>query len=90
MRPWVPDLLSHDQHCGLTGATIYDVLATIRELVAIAEVGKKAMCVISLELKGAFDAISHEFMEEVLLKYGYSARMVRRVMGLYEGATSSI
>jgi hypothetical protein len=29
-------------------------------------------------------------MEEVLLKYGYSVRMLRRIMGLYEGATSSI
>jgi hypothetical protein len=57
---------------------------------AIAEVGRKAMCMVSLDFKGAFDAISHEFMQEVLLKYGYSARMVRRIMGLYEGATSSI
>jgi hypothetical protein len=36
MRPWLPYLLSHDQHCGLTGTTIYDALATIREVVAIA------------------------------------------------------
>jgi hypothetical protein len=60
------------------------------QVAAIAEVGRKTMCMISLDFKGAFDAISHEFMEEVLLKYGYSARIARRIMGLYEGATSSI
>jgi hypothetical protein len=90
MRPWLPDLLSHDQHCGLTGTTIYDTLATIREVVAIAEVGRKTMCMISLDFKGAFDVVSHEFLEEVLLKYGYSARMVRMIMGMYGGATPSI
>jgi hypothetical protein len=74
----------------MTGTTIHNALATIREVVAIAEVGRKAMCMISLDFKGAFDAISHEFMEEVLLKYGYSTRMVRRIIGLYEGTTSSI
>jgi hypothetical protein len=82
MRPWLPDLLSHDQHCGLTGTTIYNALATIRGVVAIAEFGRKTMCMISLDFKGAFDVISHEFMDEVLLKYGYSAHMVRRIMGL--------
>jgi hypothetical protein len=83
MRPWLPDLLYHDQHRGLTGKAIYDALANIRKVVVISEIGKKANCMISLDFKGAFDAISHEFMEEVLLKYGYSARMVRRIMGLY-------
>jgi hypothetical protein len=74
----------------MTGTTICDALATIREVIAIAEFGRKAMCMISLDFKGAFDAISHEFMEEVLLKYGYSAHKVRRIIGLYEGTTSSI
>jgi hypothetical protein len=51
MRTWLPDLLSHDQHCGLTGTTIFDALATIGEVVAIAEVGRTAMCMISLDFK---------------------------------------
>jgi hypothetical protein len=90
MRPWLPDFLSHDQQCGLTKTTIYYALANIREVVVIAEVGRKTMFMISLDFKGAFHAVSHEILEEVLLKYGYRARMVRRIMGLYDGATSSI
>jgi hypothetical protein len=34
LNPWLPNLLTPDQHCGLTGTTIYDALATIREVVA--------------------------------------------------------
>jgi hypothetical protein len=48
------------------------------------------MCGLSRAFKGAFDAVPHDFLEEVLLKHGYSARMVRRAMGMYDGATSSV
>jgi hypothetical protein len=69
---------------------IYDALATIREVIAIAEVWRKSMCVMSLDFKGAFDATSHEFLDELLVKYGYSQCMFRRILGLYDGASSSI
>jgi hypothetical protein len=90
LRPWLPDLISPAQHCGLSGTMIFDALATIREVLAIADIERKSMCVISLDFKGAFDAVSLNFLEAVLLKHGYSATMVRRIMGLYDGATSSV
>jgi hypothetical protein len=90
VKPWLPNLLTPDQHCCLTGTTIYDALATIRELVAISEAERKSMCILSLDFHGAFDAISYEYLEAVLLQYGYSELMMKRIMGLYQAATSSV
>jgi exonuclease III len=90
MRPWTQELLSPSQHCGLSGLTIFDALATVRDVVAYADVYQRPICILSLDFKGAFEAVSHEFLAEVLLHYGYGAGMVTRIMNLYDGATSSI
>jgi hypothetical protein len=77
MRPWIPDLLSTAQHCGLTGTTIFDALSTVREMVALADVGQTPICMLSLNFKSAFNSVSHEFLEAVLLHHGYGAIMVK-------------
>jgi hypothetical protein len=51
---------------------------------------KKPMCILSLDFQGMFDPISHNYLESVLLTYGFGERMVRRLMNLYEGASSTI
>jgi hypothetical protein len=55
------------------------------EVVANSEVAHK-----SLYFQGAFDAISREYLENVLLTYGYSARMVQRILDLYDRTNSSV
>jgi hypothetical protein len=34
IKLWLPDILTPDQHCGLAGTSIYDALATLRDVVA--------------------------------------------------------
>jgi hypothetical protein len=48
------------------------------------------MCILTLDFQGAFDAISHKYLESVHLQYGLSERMVRRLMNLYEGSSPTI
>jgi hypothetical protein len=38
LKPWMPDLISPNQRCGVAGTAVFDVLATIRDEVAFAEV----------------------------------------------------
>jgi hypothetical protein len=49
LRLWIPDLITPDQHCGLAGMTVFDALATVRDVVAYAEYTKKPICVITLD-----------------------------------------
>jgi hypothetical protein len=45
LRPWIPELINPGQHCGLAGMTVFDALATVRDVVAYAEYTKKTyMC----------------------------------------------
>jgi hypothetical protein len=57
LKPWMPDLLSPNQHCCVAGTTVFDALATIRDAVAFAEVTHKPMCRVSLDFQGAFRSV---------------------------------
>jgi hypothetical protein len=70
MRTWLPDLITPSQHCRLTGMTIFDALDTVRDVVALADLCRLPICLLSMDFKGAFDFLSHEFLEEVLQHYG--------------------
>jgi hypothetical protein len=82
-RPWIPDLITPDQHCGLAGMTVFDALATVRDVVvAYAEYTKKIICVITLDFSSAFDNIKHDYLIATLHHHGFSDRMIRRIMNL--------
>jgi hypothetical protein len=44
LRPWLPDLLHADQHCGIAGSTVYGALATVTDVVAYAEYTRTPVC----------------------------------------------
>jgi hypothetical protein len=77
-----------DQHCGLAGMTVFDALATVRDVVAYAEYTNKHICVLTLDFRSAFDNISHDYLTATLNHYGFRNRMIRRIMSLYETATT--
>jgi hypothetical protein len=72
LKPWMPNLLTNSQHCGIAGSSIFDTLATFRDVVAYAEETRTPMCVLSLDFQGAFDNISHEYLYEVIHRHGFS------------------
>ena len=65
-------------------------MATVRDVIAYAEVTKKPICVVSLDFSAAFDNISHAYMEEVLRAYGFSKWFMDCIMRLYVGASSEV
>jgi hypothetical protein len=77
-----------DQYCGLAGMTVFDALTTVRDVVAYAEHTNKPICVLTLDLRSAFDNIGHDYLIATLNHYGFSNRMIRRIMRPYENATS--
>jgi hypothetical protein len=88
LRPWLPDLLHADQHCGIAGSTVYDVLATVRDVVAYARYTRTPVCVLTIDFTSAFDLIAHDYLQETLRCHGFGERTTRRILSLYDNATS--
>jgi len=55
---------------------VFKVIATIRDAVVYAEVMRTPVCDLSIEFQGTFDNLSHEYLFEVLRKYGFSERFM--------------
>jgi hypothetical protein len=88
--PWLAEILQQSQHCGLQGNTVLEAVAAVREAVAYAEITNKAMCVLSLDFRAAFDNISHSYLFAMLKAYGFSEGFQSHVQSMYKGATSSV
>jgi len=54
------------------------------------EVMRSPLCVLTIDFQGAFDNLSHEYLFEVLCKYGFSERFRERIWNIYNNSTSSV
>jgi hypothetical protein len=90
LRPILADLLHSSQHCGVPGISIFDGVATIRDVIPHTETEQRPLCVVSLDFKEAFDRISHTYILSVLRSYGFSERFIASIRMMYEDATSAV
>jgi hypothetical protein len=90
LRPLMEDLLQSSQHCGIMGTSVFEAVAAIRDANAQAEVTRSPLCVLAIDFQGAFDHLSHEYLFQVLCKYGFSERFRKRVWNIYNNLTSSV
>ena len=67
-----------------------DATATIRDIIAFAEIEKIPLCVLSIDFKNAFDNIAHEYLFQTLQKYGISDPFIHGIRNMYEGASSNV
>jgi hypothetical protein len=70
--------------------TVLEAVAAVRVAVAYAETTNKALCVLSLDFRAAFDNSSHSYLFAMLKAYGFSEGFQKRIKSMYEGATSSV
>ena len=59
LRKHTTEILHQSQFCGRTDATIYDALATIRDVIAFSEERRQPLCALSIDFSEAFDRIEH-------------------------------
>jgi hypothetical protein len=71
LKPILPEQIHPQQHCGIQGTSVFEAIATIRDVVAHAETTNSPLCVISLDFHSAFDRISHRYLEGTLRAYGF-------------------
>jgi len=90
MRPTLEELLHPSQFCGRPGSTIFEALATVREAVAVAEMMRKPLNILTLDFSDAFDRISHQYLFAILHSYGFSKSFVDRIRHMYTNASSVV
>jgi len=44
LRPWMDNILHHNQFCGRTSQTIFDAIGNVRDIIAYAEESNKSIC----------------------------------------------
>jgi len=80
------DHLMETQFCGVSGNTIIDAVATLRDIIAYEE-SRIPLRVFSLDFKYVFNSIAHNYLFQTLQGYGIANAFIKR---MYEGATSSV
>jgi hypothetical protein len=87
VRPILSELLHTSQYFGVRENTIFDAVATVRDIIAYAEKTRSPLCVVTLDFKQAFDRISHKYLLTVLCSYGFDAGILECIIMMYENAT---
>ena len=90
LRPLLALHLKETQYCGVPGNTIFDAVATVRDVIAHAEHEKLPMCVLTLDFQHAFERLSHEYLYTILRSYGLSTHFVTLLQAIYSEATSTV
>jgi hypothetical protein len=90
IKPWLPNVLHPGQHCGVSGATVYDALEVVRDMISSATYKWKPLCILSLDFKEAFDNISHTYFFALLKAYGFSQHLQDRIHDLYMDTSSQV
>jgi hypothetical protein len=90
LRPLLGLHLKATQYCGVPGNTIFDALATVRDVIAHTEHEKLPVCALTLHFQHAFDRLSHEYLFIILRNHGLSTQFVTLLRALYSEATSTV
>jgi hypothetical protein len=90
LRPWMEDVLHQNQYCGRNGKSIYDAVATVRDIIAYAEVTNASIYLLSIDFSDALDKISHTYLFSIIMEYGISANFCQRLRNIYADAISTL
>lgn len=77
-----PTLLSSDQSYCVPGRTIYNNLHLIRNVIRHANRNKLGLAVLALDQSGAFNKISHNYLEHLLKLHNFGPKLRRSVSAL--------
>jgi len=75
---------------GRNNKSIYEAVATIRDIIAYAEDTQKPICLLSIDFKDALDNISHTYLFNILREHGISDTFCERLKTIYPDATSNL
>jgi hypothetical protein len=87
LRPIIDFHLKSTQYCGVTGNTILDAVATVRDVASYAETLHLPLCILTLDFQHAFDSIAHEYLFTILRSF---SQHFATLLHLYTDTTSLV
>jgi hypothetical protein len=74
----------------LKGTQIIDAAAGIRDVVAYAELTQRAICILSLDIRTAFDNVLQEYLYHIFKEHGFddTSTHILRFLYSYKNVTS--
>jgi len=66
LRPWLNCILRGSQYCGRQGYTIFDAVATVRDVITHSNNTQSPLCIVTIDFQEAFDNISHTYLYATL------------------------
>ena len=83
-------IVNMDQTASVPGRSILDNIHLIRSVVEYCNLKENHLIVLSLDQMKAFDRVSHEYMFQVLGKYGFGQMLIKWIRLLYTNIYSSV
>ena len=73
LRPILEEQLRTTQFCCVPGNSILEAVSVVRESISYAETTDTPLRVLALDFQNAFDRISHQYLFQILQRYGISS-----------------
>jgi len=90
LKPLLPLLISPEQSGYVEGMQITDGIILTHEIIHSLKQSKKAGMLLKIELSKAFDTLSYNYIQKMLLGFGFTPPWVRWIMSLITSTFFSI
>lgn len=88
LTPVLPNIIHPDQTCGVTGRSIFDNIALLRDIFDMAEICGFDGAILGLDQRKAFDQVSHYYLAEILRAFGFGNYFRRAIGVMYHHASA--
>ncbi|CAF4543415.1 unnamed protein product [Rotaria sp. Silwood2] len=90
LRKVLHNIIHHNQTCGIPGRTIHDNVHTIRSIIECYSRNHEPIGVVQWDQEKAFDRINHDYLVELLRRFGFGRDFISWIKLLYTNATFRI
>jgi hypothetical protein len=90
LKPTLKDIIHDNQYSAVPGRNIIDATTALRDIIAAAIGTQRAICLMVLDFKRAFDKISHTYLHRQFRQYNYGDKLQKAIKSLYTNAQPTI
>ena len=86
----LPKIISENQTCCIIGRDISNNIANVRDVITLVESDELEGYVIKIDQEKAFDRVSHQYIFNVLKKFGFGDVFIKWIMIFYNKINSTV
>lgn len=90
LKVTLPNIISSSQSCCILGKDIADTIASVRDVIDLAESEIIEGYILKVDQYKAFDRVDHNYMFKVLEKFGFGAKFINWIKIFYTEIFSSV